>query len=442
MSPTGQVLWTKYMGGKNYDRAYALEVDSSGNIFIAGRAGREFPMVNALQSTFKGNSNPSNYGDNNGFVAKLNSSGEVLWSTYLGTGELVRDLALDANGDVYVPLVLNGNKSSRDFTQTGLEAFAGKITNSAPTTNTSDVGVAKIKGDGSGIEWARWIGGTGDEQTNPSIRVNAAGEAHLLFSTTSTNSSLASVGAGVQTNNGGARDSYLAKFNATGTGLVYGTYLGGTDEEAHETHSLALDASGNAVIAVHTKSTNFPITPGTADGDLGTLAMSEIAVVKFNSNGVRALSAVVGGNDGNEGPDGIYVDAQGRVYISFETSSTNFPTTPGAFQSVKAGSNDGGFIVLSADLTTIEYATLFGGTLYDNARAMYLGADGAVYLTGGTLSTNLPMLNADDASFNGGSHNFAPGSGDAWVAKFTLVPEPASLSLLLSAGLLALRRRR
>lgn len=52
ISPSGQVLWTKYMGGANYDRAYALELDAAGNIYISGRAGRGFPMVNAIQSTF------------------------------------------------------------------------------------------------------------------------------------------------------------------------------------------------------------------------------------------------------------------------------------------------------------------------------------------------------------------------------------------------------
>ncbi len=295
MSPTGQVLWTKYMGGANYDRAYALEVDGSGNIYIAGRAGRGFPMVNAMQATFSGTSSPSSYGDQNGFVAKLDSAGTVLWSTYVGTGELCRDIAIDAAGDVYVPLTLAATSSRTAFGTPALGAFSGKFTNAPPTTNTTDVGLVKLKGDGSGVAWARWIGGTGAERTNPSIRVNAAGEAHLLFSTTSTNTSLPAVGSASQTDNG------------------------------------AFDLTAN-------------------------------------------------------------------------------------------GSNDGGFLVLSADFTQLEYATLFGGSLYDNARTLFLAGDGSVYLTGGTLSSNFPTRNADDPSFNGGSHPFAPGSGDAWVARFSVVP--------------------
>lgn len=415
LSPSGQVLWTKFMGGANYDRAYAVELDAAGNIYISGRAGRGFPMVNAMQSTFSGTSSPSNYGDQNGFVAKLNAAGDVLWSTYVGTGELVRDLAIDAAGDVYVPLTLAAASSRTAFSTPALSAFQGKIVNSPPTTNTNDVGVAKLRGDGSGVVWARWIGGAGVEGTNPSIRVNAAGEAHLLLSTTSTNSSLPAVGSVSQTNSGGAEDSYLAKVAANGASLIFGTYLGGTGSEAHETHSLALDAAGNAVVAIHTNSTNFPITSGALNS--ATRGGNDIGVVKFNSSGARVLSAVIGGS-GGENSDGIYVGATGRVFVSFETSSTNFPTTAAAYDSTANGSNDGGFLALSADFTQLEYATLIGGTLYDNARTMFLSGDGSIYLTGGTLSTNLPTLNAYDTSFNGGSHNFAPGSGDAWVARF------------------------
>lgn len=415
LSPSGQLVWTKFMGGPNYDRAYALELDPQGNIYISGRAGRGFPMVNALQSTFSGTSSPTNYGDQNGFVAKLNSAGDILWSTYLGTGELVRDIAIDAAGDIYVPLVLAPSSSRTAFTTPALSAFQGKILNSPPTTNTGDTGVAKLRGDGTGVVWARWLGGSGVEQTNPSIRVDAAGQAHLLISTTSTSTSLPAVGTGVQTNNGGGNDSYLAKFAADGTSLIYGTYIGGSGGEAHETHSLALDPSGNAVVGIHTDSANFPVTAGALVS--ATRALNDIGIVQFSAGGARVRSAVVGGT-GGENPDGIYVDGTGRVFISFETNSTDFPVTAGAHDLTANGSNDGGFLVLSADFTQLEYATLLGGSAYDNARTMYLAADGSVYLTGGTLSANLPTLNAFDTTFNGGSHNYAPGSGDAWVARF------------------------
>jgi hypothetical protein len=128
---------------------------------------------------------------------------------------------------------------------------------------------------------------------------------------------------------------------------------------------------------------------------------------------------------GGENPDGIYVDGSGRIVIAGETSSTDFLVTANAFQSTNAGSNDGLILVLSPYLSSIEYSTYFGGALYDNGRTMLLGSDGALYLAGGTLSTNHPVLNAADLTFNGGSHRNAPGSGDAWAAKFMPVLSPA-----------------
>lgn len=419
LDSTGQVLWSKYMGGQNYDRAYAVEVDNSGNVYVGGRAGIGFPTTAGLQTTFQGPSNPSSYGSQNGFVTKLDSNGQIQWSTYLGTGELVRDLAIDGNGSIYVPLVM-ANISSRT-----LDAgyFGGKIKNSAPTTNTNDVGVAKIDSATGQLVWARWLGGTGSEATNPSIRVNAAGEAYLLFDTTSSSTTgLPAVGAVSQTNRLGTQDAYLAKFAADGSGLVYGTYLGGTGTEGHETHSLALDQNGNAVVAIITASTDYPVTPGALNITSGTAG--NIGITRFDAAGARVASAVVGGS-GGENPDGIYIDGSGRIFIAGETSGTNFPVTTNAYQTANAGSNDGFLLVLSPDLSGIEYSTYFGGTLYDNGRTLFLGNDGSLYTAGGTLSTNLPVLNATDSTFNGGSHPNAPGSGDAWAAKFALGSGPA-----------------
>lgn len=415
LDPAGQVLWSKYIGGQNYDRAYAVEVDATGDIYIAGRAGLGFPTTAGLQTSFQGTSNPSSYGKQNGFVTKLDSNGQIAWSTYLGTGELVRDLAIDGNGSIYVPLVMAAS-SSRTL---DAQYFGGKLLNSPPSSNTGDVGVAKIDAATGALVWARWIGGTGAEGTNPSIRVNAAGEAHLLFDAASSSTTgLPTVGAVSQTNRSGLQDAYLAKFAADGSGLVYGTYLGGSGSEGHETHSLALDGNGNAVVAIGTSSADYPISAGALNIRSGTA--NDIGITRFNAAGARVASAVVGGS-GGENPDGIYVDAAGRIVISGETSSTNFPVTPNAFQTGNAGSNDGIILVLSPDLSSIDYSTYFGGTLYDNGRTSFLGSDGAIYLAGGTLSSNLPVLNAADSTFNGGSHPNAPGSGDAWAAKFTLI---------------------
>ena len=102
-SPSGKLIWSTLLGGPNYDRAYAIEVDAQGFVYVTGRAGRGFPMANAIQPTFQGYNTGSLYGEQNAFIAKFSADGATLiFSSYFGTSQMNRDIALDANGDIYV----------------------------------------------------------------------------------------------------------------------------------------------------------------------------------------------------------------------------------------------------------------------------------------------------------------------------------------------------
>ena len=105
----GSLIWSTYIGGKNYDRGYAIEVDDQGYVYVAGRAGQGFPVTaGAFQTTYQGVWG-NFYGGQNGFVAKLLPDGsDLVWASYVGVGSLCRDMAIDDDGDVYVPLVYDG----------------------------------------------------------------------------------------------------------------------------------------------------------------------------------------------------------------------------------------------------------------------------------------------------------------------------------------------
>lgn len=414
---SGQLLWSTFLGGPAYDRAYAVEVDTSGYVYISGRAGPGLPVTaGALQKTFAGTTTgTSNYGSQNGFVAKFSPDGsQLVWCTYLGTGELVRDIDIDNDGDVYA-LLTQAASSSNTLPPAFSGAFAHAFRPVAAAGSNTECGAAKIKGDGSQVLWATWLGGSGNDSTAASLRVNRSTECPVvLFYTTSTD--VVTAGSGATKRNAGGADMFVAALNSTGSALLFATYLGGSGDDEMETHSLALDSLGNAYIATATKSSNFPATPGT----IGTVLKgpSDIGIAKIGTNGQRIASTYIGGN-GGENPDGIYVDSQGRIVVVGESSSTNFPiTTATAFQSASGGSWDGVMFVLSSDLTTIEYGTYLGGNLYDNGRNGFLGEDGAVYLSGGTLSPNWPIRHPYQTTFRGGSNPFGPGSGDCVVAKF------------------------
>ena len=80
----GKLLWSTYLGGPNYDRAYGVEVDGAGNIYVCGRAGEGFPVTQgAFQTRFADTSGGKRgfYGKQNGFAAKFTPDGKLLWAS-------------------------------------------------------------------------------------------------------------------------------------------------------------------------------------------------------------------------------------------------------------------------------------------------------------------------------------------------------------------------
>src|SRR5262249_6686896 len=146
-----------------------------------------------------------------------------------------------------------------------------------------------------------------------------------------------------QTAFGGGLDAFVTKLNATGTALVYSTYLGGSGN--NQGSGIAVDASGNAYVTGSTFSSNFPVTSGafqTAFGGGGgpSAPRDDAFVAKLNASGSTLVySTYLGGSSVDEG-SGIAVDASGNAYVTGATLSSNFPVTPGAFQATLGGGLD------------------------------------------------------------------------------------------------------
>jgi len=215
-----------------------------------------------------------------------------------------------------------------------------------------------------------------------------------------------------RTYNGGA-DYYLARLSPDGRQLIYGTYLGGSGDEYLNTHNLAVDLAGHAYISVSTGSTNFPTTPGAYDRTYNGGAI-DWGVAKFSPSGQLLASTFIGGS-GADNPDGIGVDAQGNVFCTGASDSPDFPTTPGAYQSVKGAGRDAVMVRLRADFTGLLYSTFIGGAADEDGRSGYLDAAGNCYVVGQSPGAGWPAVNAYQGSYGGGAL-------DNIVAKFTLDP--------------------
>jgi uncharacterized repeat protein (TIGR01451 family) len=406
-SPSGELIWSTFLGGPNYDRAYGVEVDSQGYVYVAGRAGPGFPVKNAFQSTFRG-ANQGIYGDQNAFVAKLEPDGsDVIWASYVGTGYMCRDLAIDADGDVYVPLEYLGSTNPVLPPSSWFQNAYQSVVKGG-----TEFGVVKIRGNGPQVLWATWLGGSGNEGATASIRVDADEYVHALFNTYSTD--LPQV-AGVwdQSYNGGA-DYYVAKLTPDGSDLVFGTYLGGSGDEWVSTHNLALDDQGNVYASTSTNSADFPVTRGPH----GPLGGSNIGVAKFTATGSLVESTLIGGG-ADDNADGIYIDDFGNVFMAGESGSADFPVTAAtAYQSAFGGDHDAILIWLSPGFDQLVYSTFMGGGAYDAGRSGFLGLDGDLYLTGSSDGTGWPTKNAFQDTFAGGGASW--GAGDCILAKFDL----------------------
>src|SRR5262249_44824283 len=109
------------------------------------------------------------------------------------------------------------------------------------------------------------------------------------------------------------------------------------------------------------------------------------------------------GGSGNDEGDGIAVDANGNVYVIGSTNSTNFPTTPGAFQTTYGGSGDVFVTKLNPTGSALVYSTYLGGSSDDEAIGITAVAVGNAYITGSTISTNFPVTSgAFQTTFGGG----------------------------------------
>jgi uncharacterized repeat protein (TIGR01451 family) len=172
--------------------------------------------------------------------------------------------------------------------------------------------------------------------------------------------------------------------------LTYSTYLGGTSNDYGR--SIAIDSAGNAYVAGHTYSFNFPVT---INGYSTTYANGyDVFVTKLNADGSAIVySTYLGGNSDDLGL-GIAVDSSGNAYVTGSTGSTNYPTTPGAFQTTLHGSsyyNGDAFVTkLNVDGTALLYSTYLGGSSSEQANGIAIDSTGNAYLAGYTYSNDFP----------------------------------------------------
>lgn len=265
------------------------------------------------------------------------------------------------------------------------------------------------------VNYSTYLGGSSADGAS-GIAVDGAGNAYVTGYTTATD--FPTTAGAFQTTKTGSRSVFVTKLNATGTGLVYSTYLGGSglDDGA----GIAVDGAGNAYVTGLTYSPDFPTTPGAFQTHFpAPLGQSAAFATKLNPMGTGLVySTYLGGNVSAEAL-GITVDGAGNAYLTGCTSSTDFPTTPDAFQArYPAGSQLDYFVTkLNATGTALVYSTYLGGSMQDSGSGNGItvppncSANCNAYVTGYTDATDFPTTNGAFQTRYGG------GGGDVFVTE-------------------------
>ena len=261
-------------------------------------------------------------------MSRFDSSGNLVYSTYLGGGDADRgnSIAVDGSGSAYVA----GTTFSNNFPTTPYAyqtIFLGGY---------SDVFVARFNSLGN-LTYSTYLGGTADEKGS-GIAVDSSGSAYITGFTFSYNFPTTPSAYQKTLSTYGYRDIFVARFNSWGN-LVYSTYLGGNDNDWGS--GIAVDSSGSAYVTGFTFSYNFPTTPSAYQKTISAGGLDAF-VVRFDPSGDLTYSTYLGGSGGDWGV-GIAVDDQESAYVTGYTASSDFPMKS-AYQGAFGNGNYDAFV--------------------------------------------------------------------------------------------------
>ena len=336
LNPAGtKLVYSTYLGGSYIDEASSIAIDGQGNAYVAGISfSDDFPVTpGAFQTVNNGTANRGT----NAFVTKLNPTGTgLVYSTYLGGSfnDGAYSIAIDGQGNAYVA----GGATSQDFPVT---PGAFQTTKKAYIDSGF---VAKLNSAGVSLLYSTFLGGSGSTGLGDSvsgIAVDGTGNAYVAGDAYSPDFPV-TPGAFQTVSKSASQTGFVTKLNPAGAELVYSTYLGGSGSSAGYGDSptaIVLDDTGSAYVTGVTASTDFPVADalqGTNDAYLPKTSgyvpfMGTAFVTKLDPSGAELLFSTYLGGSREDTANGIALDNDGNVYVIGETTSTDFPVTPGAF---------------------------------------------------------------------------------------------------------------
>jgi uncharacterized protein (TIGR03437 family) len=340
--PHGNVVFGTYLGGPDFDQATGMAVDSAGDIYVAGTAGRNFPTTPG-----------SPFGDSPTaaiFLAKMNPTTGLAYS-YLIPGVSGKvTVALDAQGNVYFA----GSYSGFAATPGALQGKGG-------------IAVGKLNAAGTKLVYEAQFGGSNGTDWAASIAVDSSGNAYITGGTEATDFPV-TAGAFQTTLPDGLSSAFVAKLNASGSALVYGTYLSGLGGgDLASASQIRVDAQGEAWVLGVSDFTGF----------LNKLKPDGSGLMFSTSLSFSASS--------------FDIDSAGNIFLAGD-GGPGLPVTAGAAQSCLGGGGSDMYLAEFTPQGNLAAATYLGGSGIDQAQVIAVDPDGTVTVEGTTSSLDFPGI--------------------------------------------------
>jgi hypothetical protein len=402
-------LYSTFLGGMAGEEAGHVAVDESGNVYITGTTfSPDFPTTAGGDQTLAGNSDA--------FVTKFAPDGTPIYSTLVGGScdEEGHAITVDAAGCAYI---------------------SGRLANCNYLDAPSGAMVAKLDPAGR-LVYLYTIGSRLLDMTvATAIAVDREGNAYVTGSSLTSFNLPTTPDAFEATSCGGLpAHGFVAKVNATGTGLVYCTYLCGSGEDSPT--AIAVDSIGNAYVAGATVSRDFPTRNAYQSSHRGGINGLSGFLTKLNSSGSDLVFSTYFGGTYQTAINDLVLDAEGNIYVTGVTVGEGFPTTAGVVQPngpsplcYYGGICADAFVTKFGPEGSVVYSTLVGGEGQDEAAGIAVDEVGDVYIVGSTASTVFPLCNAVQVGIQG--------PDDAFLVKLNHDASRILFSSYLGGGKLA-----
>ena len=410
-----EVIYATYLGGSSNDigdGANAVAVDAQGAAYIAGAmVSADFTTMSPLQGSL--------LGEVDAFITKLDSNGQLVYSTFLGGNgsDTAAAIKVDETGAVY----LGGNTGSTDFPR--VNALQPNIRGGG-----SDAFIAKLNAMGSGLEYSTYLGGSSFDVINDI----ALDDQNNLFALGSISlysgiSDFPTVNPSQATYGGGVRDGFWSMISANGSSLLSSTYLGGDEDDFCQKIDVDL-TSGSVFVSLFTNSSPFlpadslaSVQPSAGTPRKETIRYARVRDVPVEFDVFDRFTQEIESPSPDKGLMVKLGNAIGLVKAVRGLLDADVRRGPSG-QSVTTSQTGGGLdarVTLFDEDFDVTNTLFFGGSREETVSALAIDDRGGIYIAGSTTSTDLPTVNPIQANHGGGF------SRDGFLAVFhpqTLTP--------------------